>query len=124
WRATMKTPGILPLASLVPLPSPPGWENQSAIIFTRPETGIRSLSHLRGRSFLFGTADATLTFWTKVCLVEAGIRAEDLSIYRYLDVAEELSKGLPRSAVKAPDLGNPFSDMTPVEAVLDGTYDA
>src|SRR5207247_1733698 len=44
WRATANTPGIRLLASLAPLPSPPGWENQSGVIFTRAETGIRRLS--------------------------------------------------------------------------------
>src|ERR1043165_663625 len=108
---------------LVPLPSAAGWENESAVIFTRPDTGVRSISGLRGRSFLFSAADSTLTFWAKVCLVEAGIRAIDLSNYRYIDAAEE-STIQRRSAIKSTQLGNPFSEMTPVEAVLDGTYDA
>jgi serine/threonine protein kinase len=120
-RAQTQMPGLQPLLSLVPLLEPAGWRNQSAVLFTRADTGIRSLSDLRGKSFLFGTTDSTLTFWAKVRLAQAGIRAQELSRYGYLDLPGEGPAGI---GADSPDLGNPFSEMTPVEAILEGTYDA
>ena len=122
-RAKMQAPGIQPLVSFTPSPGPVALPSDGAVIFTRADTGIKTVSDLRGRSFLFGAADSTLTFWTKAHLVEAGIRAHDLSKYRYVDSKAELA-GNAASAPNGRDLGNPFSDMTPVEAVLDGVYDA
>jgi len=122
-RAKMHAPGIQPLVILTPSPGPVALRSECAVIFTRANTGIETVSDLRGRSFLFGRADSTVTFWTKVHLVEAGIRANDLSQYRYLDSSVALGRN-PGSALDTSDLGNPFSEMTPVEAVLDGTYDA
>ncbi|MCI0748579.1 MAG: serine/threonine-protein kinase [Verrucomicrobia subdivision 3 bacterium] len=103
-----------------------GQGGNRAVIFTRADTGIKTLSDLRGRSFLFGAADSTVTLLAKAHLVEAGVRGRDLSRYRYVDRAEELTQG--SSAKPSPEamsgLGNPFSPMTPVEAVLDEIYDA
>ena len=93
------------------------------MIFTRADTGIKTLADLRGRSFLFGLADSTLTSWAKIHLVEAGIRARDLSKYRCVDNDVDLPRNA-SSGTRAADLGNPFSEMTPVQAVLDGIYDA
>jgi len=64
-----------------------------------------------------------LTFWAKAHLVEAGIQANDLARYRYVDTNVELGRNA-RAALDTSDLGNPFSEMTPVEAVIDGIYDA
>ena len=118
----MQAPGIQPLVILTPSPEPVALRSEGAVIFTRADTGIETVSDLRGRSFLFGTADSTLTFWTKAHLVEAGIRANDLSQYRYLDnnMASGRNAG---SALDTSDLGNPFSEMAPVETVIDGIYD-
>jgi len=121
-RARIEAPGIQPLVRLVSSTGPPSVPAESAVVFTRADSGIKSISGLRGRSFLFGGVDSTLTFWAKVCLVEAGIHARDLSTFRYVDRPEEPSK--PRHSRAVEDLGNPFSEMTPVEAVLDRTYDA
>lgn len=122
-RAKVQAPGIQPLVSLSPAAEPGVLWSEGAVIFTRADTGIKTVSDLRGRSFLFGTADSTLTFWAKAHLVEAGLRASDLSKFRYLDTHTELSRS-DRDAIAGPDLGNPFSDMTPVEAVINGNYDA
>ena len=122
-RAKMQAPGIQPLVILTPSPEPVALRSEGAVIFTRADTGIETVSDLRGRSFLFGTADSTLTFWTKAHLAEAGIRANDLSQYRYLD-SNRASGRYAGSALDTLDLGNPFSEMTPVEAVIDGIYDA
>jgi hypothetical protein len=118
-RARIETPAIQPLVRLASSAGPSSVPDESAVLFTRADTAIKTISDLRGRSFLFGTADSTLTFGAKVCLVEGGIRAKDLSTFRYIDQIA----GKPGSE-QPEDLGNPFSEMTPVEAVVNGTYDA
>ncbi len=125
-RAKRYVPGIRPLARPVPSLAGGSWGGGPAVIFTRAATGIRTLADLRGRSFLFATADSTLTFWAKVYLAEAGIHARDLARFRYLDGQEHftVSAGATVPAGQLQELGNPFSEMTAVSAVLDGTYDA
>ena len=119
-------------AAIQPLVRPVAWRadqsrrTPAAVIFTRADSGIRRVSDLKGKSFLFGTADSTLTLGAKASLVEAGIRASHLSRFRYLDRTEDVSRsGVFHSlATSLSELGNPFSEMTAVEAVLDGIYDA
>jgi hypothetical protein len=66
-----------------------------------------------------------VTLLTKAHLVAAGVRATDFSKYRYINHSEEIAHGAAVvPSVEAADLGNPFSAMTPVEAILDGLYDA
>lgn len=117
-----QAPSIQPLARIV---SCGPEHNNRFVIFTREDTGIKTVSDLRGRSFLFGSADTTVTLLAKAHLVEAGVRANDLSRYRYVDRPEEIARGMVVTPSRqAADLGNPFSPMTPVEAILDGVYDA
>ena len=117
-----QAPSIQPLARIV---SGGPEHNNRFVIFTREDTGIKTVSDLRGRSFLFGSADTTVTLLAKAHLVEAGVRANDLSRYRYVDRPEEIARGMVVTpSPQAADLGNPFSPMTPVEAILDGVYDA
>lgn len=121
-RAKRRAPGVEALVTVRPASDPPIPPADGAVIFTREDTAIKSLVDLRGRSFLFGTSNSTLTFWAKVWLVEAGIHGHDLARHRYLDSQAE---SLNTSNSESPsDLGNPFSEMTAVEAVVDGTYDA
>ena len=117
-RARELASGIRPLLAILPEPG----VNDAAIIFTRKNTGIRSLAELRGKSFLLGATDSTLTFWTKVNLVGADVRASHLARYRYIDQFQDITSAGKRSPGIA--LGNPFSAMTPVEAVIAGFYDA
>jgi serine/threonine protein kinase len=125
-NAKSRSPGIQPLVRFVASPGPAGLDSQGAVIFTREDSGIKTLADLRGRSFLFGTANSTLTSWAKARLMEADLRAKDLSKYRYLDGTEDLASSADPDRVlsKAPELGNPLSDMAPVEAVAAGLYDA
>ena len=125
-RTKMQDPDVQPLVRLVRTRGPAALRGEAAVIFTRQGTAIETVSDIRGKSFLFGAVDSTLTFWTKACLAEAGIRAWDLDKYRYVDVQEELSRSHPSDLARreGPVLGNPFSEMTPVEAVVNGTYDA
>jgi ABC-type phosphate/phosphonate transport system substrate-binding protein len=120
--ARKRAPGIQPLVRLAPPTDPGAILSRSTVLFTRANSGIKSLSDLRGKSFLFGLADSMATFWTKVYLVEAGVRAKNLSSFRYLDRAADTRTNVLHTAEM--DLGNPFSEMTPVEAVLDGKFDA
>src|SRR6266404_2179919 len=83
--AKVRAPGIQPLATGVPSRGPTELQMESAVIFACKGAGVHTLSDLRGKSFLFGRKDSSLTFWAKVCLVEAGVRGRDLSKYRYLD---------------------------------------
>jgi len=117
-RARQLAPGIRPLVTILP---EPGAED-AAVIFTRQDTGIRSLADLRGKSLLLAASDSTIAFWTKVNLVGADVRSTQLARYRYIDQSADILPG--QSSAQAPTLGNPFSAMTPVEAVLAGLYDA
>ena len=121
-RSKTQATGIQPLVRIVS--NGPG-NNNRVVIFTRRDTGIKTLSELRGHSFLFGSTDSTVTLLAKAHLVEAGVRAVDLSKYRYVNRPEEIAQGTAVSpSSEAAALGNPFSAMTPVEAILDGLYDA
>jgi serine/threonine protein kinase len=117
-RARERDPAIRALIQMLPLPG----FNDAAVIFTTKQTGISSLRDLRGKSFLMGAVDSTMTFWAKAHLSDAGVTSRDLSNYRFIDRAIEL---LPdHSSKPAKPIGNPFSSMTPVEAVANGLYDA
>ena len=119
-RSKTQAPGIQPLVRISG-----GLDHNRAVIFTRVDTGIKTLSDVRGRSFLFGSAESTVTLLAKAHLVAAGVRATDLSKYRYVNRSEEIAHGaVVVPSVEAAALGNPFSAMTPVEAILDGLYDA
>jgi ABC-type phosphate/phosphonate transport system substrate-binding protein len=89
-RSKTQATGIQPLVRIVS--SGPGHNNR-VVIFTRADTGIKTLADLGGRSFLFGSADSTVTLLTKAHLVEAGVRASDLSKYRYVNRPEEIAGG-------------------------------
>jgi ABC-type phosphate/phosphonate transport system substrate-binding protein len=117
-RARALDPEIQPLITILPTPG----FNDAAVIFTRKSTGIKTLPDLRGKSFLLSATDSPLSFWAKVILVDSGIRANDLSRYRYIDRDYDL---LPDGgSALAVAVGNPYSSMTPVEAVLANVYDA
>jgi ABC-type phosphate/phosphonate transport system substrate-binding protein/tRNA A-37 threonylcarbamoyl transferase component Bud32 len=117
-RARARDPKIRPLITIRPAPG----FNDSAVIFARKGAGIGSLADLRGKSLLLGSTHSTLSFWTKVALVDAGIRSGDLSKYRYIDRTNDVLPNGDESAAAV--IGNPFSAMTPVEAVANGIYDA
>ena len=117
-RARELAPDVRPIVTI----QPQAGFNDAAIIFTRRDTGIKSLEGLRGKSLLLGTANSTLCFWTKVSLASAHVKASDLSRYRYIDQPIDLIAG--KSPAAGVALGNPYSSMTPVEAVIAGFYDA
>jgi ABC-type phosphate/phosphonate transport system substrate-binding protein len=117
-RARERDPQVRALVQILPMPG----FNDAAVIFSHDGTGIRELSDLRGKSFLMGAADSTMTYWAKVNLADAGVHARDLSEFRYID---QLTNVLPdHTSKKVTAIGNPYSSMTPVEAVTSGIYDA
>jgi serine/threonine protein kinase len=117
-RARELDPQVQPLITIMPTPG----INDASVIFTRKNSGISKLTELKGKAFLLGTVDSTMSFWAKVSLADSGVKGRDLSKYRYIDRAEDVySDG--RSA-EGISVGNPFSSMTPVEAVIAGLYDA
>lgn len=94
----------------------------TAVIFTRQNSGISSLSELRGHSILFAGAESTMSFWAKAALSRAGVQGIDLSRYRYADHPRDVF-GDGKTAPALP-LGSPHSLMTPVDAVVAELYDA
>ncbi len=117
-RARERDPKVRALIQILPMPG----FNDAAVIFARKGSGVERLSDLSGKSFLMGTADSTMTFWAKVNLAEAGVHGRDLTGFRYIDRMVDV---LPdHSTRKANALGNPYSSMTAVEAVVAGVYDA
>jgi ABC-type phosphate/phosphonate transport system substrate-binding protein len=117
-RARERDPQIRALIQILPMAG----FGDGAVIFARKDSGAQSLSDLEGKSFLFGAADSTMTFWTKASLAEAGVTRGDLLMYRYVDGALDI---LPDHSTKpAVPLGNAFSSMTPADAVARGTYHA
>ncbi len=69
-----------------------------SVIITRPDSGIKTLKDLRGRSFAFGSLHSTSSHIVpRFMLRQAGIDLKDLSEYVYLghhdDVARAVLKG-------------------------------
>ena len=117
-RARERDPQIKALIRILP----PADHTETAVIFTKENSGIKSLSELRGRSILLAGSESTMSFWTKAALSHAGIHGIDLSKYRYIDRARDISGE--STSTSAPPLASPHSLMTPVEAVMAGLYDA
>lgn len=125
--AKSRAPGLRPVASVIPRTLSNSLTAEPMVLFARRDEAIRTLSDLRGRSLLLGPEGSTMNFWAAVLLMEAGIRVGDLSSLRCVDSEVALFWGQPAplgSPHLVPTLGNPYSDMTPIEAVLEGDYDA
>lgn len=116
-RARERDPEIKALIRLLPFD-----HAETVVVFTRQNSGIQSLSDLRGRSLLLAASESTMSFWTKAALTQAGVHGLDLSKYRYIDGSLDISS--PSSVTSAPSIGHPHNLMTPIEAVMEGHYDA
>jgi phosphonate transport system substrate-binding protein len=100
--AKEENPGV----QLIAIEEQEGSLSFRGVIFTRNDTGIRTLADLRGRSFAFGDPDSTIgRYLSQALLVEQGIHARDLSKFQYLGrhdrvVAAVLSRDFDAGACK------------------------
>ena len=117
-RARERDPRVRALIQILPMAG----FGDGAVIFARKDSGVQTLGDLKGKSFLFGAADSTISFWAKVNLAEAGVTGSSLRAHRYVDRAFDIFSD--RSTNTGVLLRNPFSSMTPVDAVATGFYDA
>jgi serine/threonine protein kinase len=111
-----KSPGVVPLLSQGPA--------KTGLIFVRADSPIRNLSDLKGRSFAFGDSYATISFWARYCLANAGIGADELKEYKVFDSLDAFEKGVKKGRI---DLGpgeNLNSHTEAMKAVIAGKYDA
>jgi serine/threonine protein kinase len=102
---------IKPLLRIVP-----SGGHEGVVVFTKKNGVIHSLGDLRGHSILFGPADSTMTFWTKAALAKSGVHGADLAKYRYSDRGADIGS--------ADNSSNSYGQLSPVEAVVNGLYDA
>ncbi len=80
--AREKDPGI----SLLVVESLRGKSIFNGVIAVHRDSDIRELSQLKGRSFAFGSPESTLgRYFAQQRLLRAGIRAQDLSRFAYLE---------------------------------------
>ncbi|MBI4601391.1 MAG: PhnD/SsuA/transferrin family substrate-binding protein [Planctomycetes bacterium] len=92
------SPGI----SILAIEEQAGQYEFKGVIFTRLDTGIKSIKDLRGKAFAFGDPDSTIgRYLSQSFLVDAGIFAKDLSRFEHFDRHDRV-----------------------VEAVLGGKFDA
>ncbi|HYG22499.1 MAG TPA: serine/threonine-protein kinase [Verrucomicrobiae bacterium] len=110
--------GVKPLLLGISSTAADGETGDTAVLFTRKDSGVERVADARGRSMLFGREDSTLTYWAKVHLANAGITQRDMGKVSYLGDAPRQSLSDSHDA-----LGNPYSDMTPVDAVVHGRFD-
>lgn len=80
--AREKDPGV----SLLVVESLGGKSIFNGVIAVHRDSDIQDIRQLRGRSFAFGSAESTLgRYFAQQRLLRAGIRAEDLSRFEFLD---------------------------------------
>lgn len=66
-----------------------------SVIVTRPDSGIKTLKDLRGRSFAFGSVHSTSSHIVpRSMLKHAGIELKDLSEYSYLGHHDEVARAV------------------------------
>lgn len=72
-----------------------GKKRCKGVIVVRKESPIRSLADLKGHSFAFGDENSTIgRYLSQEQLVDAGIHADDLSSFRYLDRHDKVFKAV------------------------------
>lgn len=100
---------------------------KSALFFTRTNSGIQSLSDLKGRRVAFGDPTSSVTFWGQAKLADAGVIGRDLEKYVFLDsrseFIEEAHELGPEAALKRRQWWL-HSTVDVIEEVLSGRYDA
>lgn len=100
---------------------------KSALFFTRSNSGIQSLSALKGRRVAFGDPTSSVTFWGEAKLADAGVIGRDLEKYIFLDsrseFIEEAHELGPEAAIKRRRWWL-HSTADVIEEVVSGQYDA
>jgi len=72
-----------------------GKKRCKGVIVVRKNSPIRSLADLKGHSFAFGDENSTIgRYLSQQQLVDAGIHADDLSSFRYLDRHDKVFKAV------------------------------
>ncbi len=110
--------GLTPLAI-------PSTHFKGGVLFTRTNSGIRSINGATGRRFAFGDTNSTISFWAQIKLAEQGITATNLSGYDFLDstldFADEVATSGLSNAVQ--QIGYLHSHAQVIEGVLEDRYD-
>ncbi|MBX3746642.1 MAG: protein kinase [Verrucomicrobiae bacterium] len=117
-RARRDTPALQPLVRGTA-------RSKYAVIFTRPDTGIRTLADVRGRRVAFGETNSTASFHAQIHLARAGLAAAQLAGYEFLDSTYEFAEDVlalgHEEAVRRH--GPLHSHAQAIEGVLAGDYD-
>ncbi|MBX3733292.1 MAG: protein kinase [Verrucomicrobiae bacterium] len=118
-RARRGTPALQPLVRGTA-------RSKYAVIFTRPDTGIRTLADVRDRRVAFGETNSTASFHAQIHLARAGLTAAHLAGYDFLDSTHEFAEDVlalgPEEAVRRH--GPLHSHAQAIAGVLAGDYDA
>jgi ABC-type phosphate/phosphonate transport system substrate-binding protein len=117
----------LPIRGLVEQVNP----GKAAVFFTRTNSGIKSLSDLKGRSMAFGETNATISFVAQTILATNGIIGKDLSNYDYFDSKTEFMEDVLDSLHQGKSVADVLrrygvlsSHSAVLERVIEGEYDA
>lgn len=72
-----------------------GKKRFNGVIAVRTDSDITNVAQLRGRSFAFGSASSTLgRYFSQLYLMRHGIRASDLSRYKYLGRHDKVGRAV------------------------------
>ncbi len=72
-----------------------GKKRFNGVIAVRTDSDITNVAQLRGRSFAFGSASSTLgRYFSQLYLMRHGIRANDLSRYKYLGRHDKVGRAV------------------------------
>jgi ABC-type phosphate/phosphonate transport system substrate-binding protein/tRNA A-37 threonylcarbamoyl transferase component Bud32 len=95
------------------------------VFFTRPDTGIKTLADVKGRTVAFGDVVAGITFWAQVKLAEAGITGNDLKDYVCFESRSEFMEEVHELGYDAAlsRRGYLHSTADVIEEVVNGRYD-
>lgn len=117
-RTRRAHPELIPLA--VPMT-----HFKIGLLFTRTNSGIRSMADIVGHRVAFGETNSTITYRAQMRLAEQGIRGDRLSGYAFLDstldFADEVVEVGFSNALKR--IGYLHSHAQVVEGVVEGRFD-
>jgi ABC-type phosphate/phosphonate transport system substrate-binding protein/tRNA A-37 threonylcarbamoyl transferase component Bud32 len=99
---------------------------KTAVFFTRTNSGIRTLSDLKGRNVAFGDPVSGITFSSQLVLANAGVTGRDLKEYAFLDSRSEFIEEVHELGYEAAlrRRGWLHSTVDVIDDVASGRYDA